>query len=424
LKLNESRYFTNYKLKLPEDEVLIDFPKESFGFQRYTDISTKLSILTNWLAYFHLAVLEKLDLIDEIHVKEFSNWLLETFCSLKGDLKSWSKKLMETHKLLIQKLALKTVKFKREAPDVSFSMMKFYYKNFEHEIWAKIDKLSQGSSPEGFILNTFKSKALSEEIMVDPSSSGFYQSTQLEELKIPKIEVFPPTMKPGNLYSDSRVTFSQEEISIQSKFKTFPPTCSTKFQKIKDTKMVYCEKKKMENGVTYWQYQIRFISPNVTCNSSHLNSKLHFLLFHLKICHNNLISLQNERGMNTVPNAKEGLIEWFKNLLFKSEYNTLGIVGDVTVKENESESDSPLEFGPSQKYLINEYFIPRGSHTKVIQVSLALIFYWYKKFNPSFFFESDQEYWKEMIESLGIILDNLGTYSTINIDPEGNFTGS
>jgi hypothetical protein len=77
--------------------------------------------------------------------------------------------------------------------------------------------------------------------------------------------------------------------------------------------------------------------------------------------------------------------------------------------------------GSVQKYLVNEYFSPPQSYEKVLQVSLALICYWYQKFHSHFFFQQETDYWKEMIESLGMMLNKQDSYSLVKFDKEGNF---
>jgi hypothetical protein len=89
----------------------------------------------------------------------------------------------------------------------------------------------------------------------------------------------------------------------------------------------------------------------------------------------------------------------------------------LTLKANEC----PSNVGPVQKYLVNEYLSPEDKYRNFIQVSLALICYWYQKFHPNFLFEREETYWKEMIESLGVMLNPLGTYSLSKFDKEGNF---
>jgi hypothetical protein len=64
-------------------------------------------------------------------------------------------------------------------------------------------------------------KALSEGLLIDQRSIGFYQSTLLDDMKIPKIGIFPETMKPGRFFSDSESTFSKEELSIKENFQRF-----------------------------------------------------------------------------------------------------------------------------------------------------------------------------------------------------------
>jgi hypothetical protein len=115
-------------------------------------------------------------------------------------------------------------------------------------------------------------------------------------------------------------------------------------------------------------------------------------------------------------------MKWFQQVLFNPEENSLPIFGSLMIKKSESPPSEP-KVRSVQRYLINEYLSPKKPHEKVIQVSLALICYWYQKFNPHLFFGSEKEYWKEMIESLGIILNFHDSYSLKKLDDEGNFNG-
>jgi hypothetical protein len=101
------------------------------------------------------------------------------------------------------------------------------------------------------------------------------------------------------------------------------------------------------------------------------------------MCHEQLIVLQNERGMGEVPNAIIEFIKWLHIILFKPADGSLPIFGDLEMGDRNPDC---LKVGPVQRYLINHYLSPKFSHFQVIQVSLALIGYWYQQFHPHFFF--------------------------------------
>ena len=118
---------------------------------------------------------------------------------------------MQVYQLLISKLALRKIQFKKEAIEISLFMSMICYKYFHPEIWEILVDLKEGSRPEMIIVEKFMTKALSERLLLDQRSVEFYQSTLLDDIKIPRIENFPETMKPGKFFSDSKSTFSKEE---------------------------------------------------------------------------------------------------------------------------------------------------------------------------------------------------------------------
>ena len=149
-----------------------------------------------------------------------------------------------------------------------------------------------------------------------------------------------------------------------------------------------------------------------------IHSTLRFLLCHLKIFHRQLILFQYSQGWNVVSNAETQFIKWLNDILFESKRNFLPVFGDTIVENLEQES---IYIGPVQKYLINEYFSAEDPTSKVSQVSLAIICYWYQKFNSYYFFEKEKDYWRVMIEHLGIMMSNGESHSLESFDEEGNY---
>jgi hypothetical protein len=118
----------------------------------------------------------------------------------------------------------------------------------------------------------------------------------------------------------------------------------------------------------------------------------------------------------------EGFSNWFHEVLFSEKQDDhLPIFGDIDFQEYQSKRSSP--FGKVQTYLINEYLSQPDSCEKVIQISLALICYWYQTFHSNFFFEREQEYWKDMIESLAMMTNKQGEYSLRLFDYHSNWKG-
>jgi hypothetical protein len=102
------------------------------------------------------------------------------------------------------------------------------------------------------------------------------------------------------------------------------------------------------------------------------------------VCHEQLLFVQRYKGINIAPDAVNELKKWIYNILFRNKENGLPIFGDVVFDEAVFQKST---FGKAQIYLINEYFSKAHSHSKVIQVSLALIGYWYQIFIPLFSFQ-------------------------------------
>jgi hypothetical protein len=328
----------------------------------------------------------------------------------------------EAHTILLQNIPLKQVISEKEAFSTSFSIIQTCYKHFQPEIWNKLTNFNHGSTPEKSLLNIVLSRAISEDLMVDQTSDGFHQSYKLDELKIPKIEMFPKSMKPRRFFARKGTFFSKEESDIEKDFNKYPFNKlenSRWFTKIEDPPIDFCEKVVVENDIIYHHYQNR-VSVLIRDYYLHVTSKLRFLLINLRICHKQLISLQTSNGKVLFLDAISQFLKWFCNILFTSEENHRAIFGDFRLKESEN---PPSNVGLVQRYLIKEYLNPNDSYEKAVQVSLALLCYWYQKFHPHSFFESKREYWKEMIESLGLMLDVSGSYSVSRFDKEGNLTG-
>jgi hypothetical protein len=222
LKISKSDNIKMIKFRLPgETEMFIDVADESFKYRGYTQVSKKLRILVKWLAFVNIAVFGESDLIDQNSNEMLSNWLSETFSSLgkiiplQRVFQPWSCLFGEAHKLLLQKLALRNFKFQQEAFDISCSIVIIWYRDFQPEIWRKFISLNFGLSPEKEMINKAISKALDEKIMVNLISEGFDQCARLEDVKIPKIDMFPKSMKPERIYGRHDIIFTEEENAIK-----------------------------------------------------------------------------------------------------------------------------------------------------------------------------------------------------------------
>jgi hypothetical protein len=231
--------------------------------------------------------------------------------------------------------------------------------------------------------------------------------------------MFPKSMKPERIYGRHDIIFTEEENAIKKQLQRIYKIRDPKKLKkmIEDTSMeIVTFDPITESGVKYNLYIIRLLS----C-PDHIKAKLNFLLIHFNICHKQLISVQNYKGMAVAPNAITECLKWFHKLLFLSEDKYLPLFGYLKLNQDES---IPIKFGPLQTFLVKEYLVPKQSSKKVMQVSLALLCYWYQTFNPKYFFENEKEYWKEMIESLGIMFNHSDSYGFSRFDCRGNFLDS
>jgi hypothetical protein len=385
-------------------------------------------VLANWLRFINMVVLEFLDLIEPFCNENLSNWIIDEFknllgfSSITGSNKTIKKQMNEALEILVQQLKLKQVKFHQEAFKIAFSIMKIWYQNVQPEIWEKLGNFDH-SSPELNMLNQILSQAVLEGIMVDQNSNKSYQLCELDKLKIPLIDVFPESMKPKSFALRFKDSFLEEEKVMQSLMKTF-------FWLDSNRNSDYSIRNKIEikgTSINMHQYRsTRIYRTRINIKSvkdvyqGHFIRKIKFLLWHLIMCHTQLLTLQYEKGMEAVPNSMIELKEWFHEVLFGTKYSHLPIFGDVDSEKVEFTISS---FGPVQIYLINYYLNDRYSNSKVNQVSLALICYWYQKFYPEFFFKNEKKYWKNMIERLGIMLNFTGRYNLNFFNLNGKWIG-
>jgi hypothetical protein len=72
------------------------------------------------------------------------------------------------------------------------------------------------ASPETKMLQLVVSKVISEGILIDPYSDGWYQSCQLDKLKITAINVFPSSTLPEKL---AQMVASKSTLDAAMQFK-------------------------------------------------------------------------------------------------------------------------------------------------------------------------------------------------------------
>jgi hypothetical protein len=303
-------------------------------------------------------------------------------------------------------------------------MIKVWYQDSHPEIWEKITNLSHDATPETCMMCWVLEKAVSEKLMIDQNSQGFYQSFQLDKLKIPSIEVFPDSMKPNKFAirfkSETLEKFPVMEAIEKKMCKMSSGAVNTIFSPDKfDIPGIPMAMYKQQYS-SYYRPRI-ITTSNTNHYKDHITKKMNFLVWYLNMCHNQVICLLNSKRINPVRNAMDEFNKWFSKVLFSgTQDNCLPIFGDVDIEEYKSKG---LTFDKVQVYLINEYLSPHKSYTKVVQVSLALICYWYQTFHPNSFFKRDQEYWKYTIESLSSMMSHQGKYTLRYFDPQGNWTG-
>jgi hypothetical protein len=259
-------------------------------------------------------------------------------------------------------------------------------------------------------------------IMLDQRSDGFYHH-KIDGLRIPKIEIFPKSMKPQlKFWMKCKSLDSNEELFIKEAFeKTIQISDFNNDKKaiaIEGIPISMCQC--LNGNISRFKiYSARMMisSTQKKCNyEGQLKRSFDFLLWHLKLCHKQLRNVQLSKGMNPFPEAEVEFNRWFyKLVLFHEEGNKITIFGDVDMRGINHED---LKYGPVQRFLIIEYFGATDSYQKVLQVSLALIGHWYQNFHPHFFFQREQEYWKKMFESLGSILELRVSYSSSRFDDD------
>jgi hypothetical protein len=234
------------------------------------------------------------------------------------------------------------------------------------------------------------SKAISERIVVDPYSDGFYQVCQLYKLKIPAINVFPASVNPGNFgLRFQKICLEDEAVLKEAEEKIC--VLSTRGLKEHDSKSKIELKglpislyQNRDSGKYRTKIKVKALGESY---KTHFKRKTRFLLWYLTMCHKQLISLQNSKGRNVLPNAIDEFRKCFYEVLFAKSMNQLPIFVEVSYEDF---INKDLEFRPVQIYLINEYLGQNKAYSKFNQVSLALICYWYQTFHFNFFYEKSK----------------------------------
>jgi hypothetical protein len=212
---------------------------------------------------------------------------------------------------ILQKLELTKIQFQKEALDIELSIMNFWFEYHQFKIWVKISNLNHRLNPEINMMNLVLTKAVSEKIMVNQQSHGiFHQLCQLDNLKIPSIEMFPASMKPNKFYLRYKsvllakldvIKAVEEKICLVNGRST-KTDISKKHFKMEGFPMAIYEHESVD------KYRLRIIIKSVNNHyAEHVNCKMNFLVWSLNMCHQQLISLMKSKKMKLVPNAIGGI---------------------------------------------------------------------------------------------------------------------
>ena len=98
--------------------------------------------------------------------------------------------------------------------------------------------MNYDSSPEENMMQVVLLKSISEGIMIDQNSDGFYQTCRLDELKIPSLEVFPASMKPVKFELKSKTTSSKDDIIMVRFEEEFHWTKLGNFKKVNSNSII------------------------------------------------------------------------------------------------------------------------------------------------------------------------------------------
>ncbi|KAH9459426.1 hypothetical protein Pst134EA_019579 [Puccinia striiformis f. sp. tritici] len=242
---------------------------------------------------------------------------------------------------------------------------------------------------------------------------------KIGNIEIPGLATFPDTMKPrrlgqickpleGDTIIKALLDYTNE--SSQSDTITIH-TFSVEGLPVK------IHKKRFSKSQEIKMYEIRINEKqHLALNKEQLRKKIEFLNFFTKICHQTLIHIQVSLGVGVIDNAKQSFDVWLSKVFFIPEDGSLPVVGEAKKEIKEFLRE---HFGPIQIYLIENYLSKLDAASRVVQVSLALIGYWYTTFHPTFFFKDHNDYWNIMKKILGLTLSGYRKYSPLDKHSRG-----
>ncbi|KAI9622908.1 hypothetical protein H4Q26_014847 [Puccinia striiformis f. sp. tritici PST-130] len=396
--------------------------QESHGLQQQIDeLEEKFEDLIKWIIFINTAVLREIDKFkpsqDEFEShKKIVNWLFKEAFEPEHSLPV----LGIIPQANFWKVDTGHGEMGRHSLDSSISILKIAYKEFHSDIWKYS---STANSDIETVLNTMVIKAITSKMTVFQGTCDHVtdvkiigqRTNRLGEFDIPDLNEIPKMLKPK--YHQKNLAKAETDMILSFILKEFRKNMNGKIpiQGLPVTMIPHFWNKNL--------YRISILDhKGEVLNTNAIEKKLDSLLFHLKLCHKVLHDCEELHMMVKIPNLITSFNTWFRKILTNKEDGRLPIIGNVE-KHAFGGRFEISQFNEVQIYLIKQYFADKDSQTKVIQVCLAILQYWYGTYYPRIFPTLKSHYWDAMIKSLSEKLEMDGTYSAFKFDSDANYIG-
>ncbi|KAH9468889.1 hypothetical protein Pst134EA_009418 [Puccinia striiformis f. sp. tritici] len=410
----------------------------STGLQQQIDeLEEKFEDLIKWIIFINTAVLREIDKFkpsqDEFEShKKIVNWLFKEAFEPEHSLpvlgiipqaNFWKVDTGHGQFGPVQRILLDFLssgEMGRHSLDSSISILKIAYKEFHSDIWKYS---STANSDIETVLNTMVIKAITSKMTVFQGTCDHVtdvkiigqRTNRLGEFDIPDLNEIPKMLKPK--YHQKNLAKAETDMILSFILKEFRKNMNGKIpiQGLPVTMIPHFWNKNL--------YRISILDhKGEVLNTNAIEKKLDSLLFHLKLCHKVLHDCEELHMMVKIPNLITSFNTWFRKILTNKEDGRLPIIGNVE-KHAFGGRFEISQFNEVQIYLIKQYFADKDSQTKVIQVCLAILQYWYGTYYPRIFPTLKSHYWDAMIKSLSEKLEMDGTYSAFKFDSDANYIG-
>lgn len=419
IRSRESRFIESGSQRLPDKSRLepilqnagiIDmiYDPQRIPFTKRS-IETRMKNLVQWFVYINAAVMRQHDKAsrndqsEEKSHQELLDWFfIQVVSSLTSqDLIRKFSQGCHRDRTVISRGRLYWPKERDNSLEISFLAMNIWYERFKYETWRDM-----GGTKEKVLrkMRSLVDQAIHSDFKVDEHVEE--EISHLGNFKIESFQKLPSSLRPPRREIQFRCPADVGVEAIWEKLLgelyDFRGKMRTPDRKLIDPPIALVPAGRKKK---YWL--IRLVdTPEIIpqpVSRQILLRNMEFFLANIYVFHRSLLDYtMTDKTFEVKKSFQRQFFSWLHDVMFleNQEGSKLPVFGKIEAKDIPQINSS--HFGPIQVYLI-KYLNNQAAYKRVVHVALTLLGYWYKKYHPDWFFskfETDESYWRQMIEFL------------------------